>query len=340
MEISMMLASKKRTGVTLVELLIVIAIIGVLIQLTLPAVQSAREAARRTACQNNLKQIGLAALHHDQSLGYLPTAGWGWAWIGDPDRGSGKDQPGSWAYQLLPYMEARDTHDIGLGLKGAAKHDALTLLAGTPHAILYCPSRRSPLATPTVDTPFSLSELEPGLSWYNAKRAPALARSDYKANAGDTFVFWGEGPPPSEAEKGQGFQEFVEIQGPTTPGAFNGVVVQRQPIKAAQIVDGLSKTYFAGEKYLPSSQYDDGTNPADDQSCWNGDDMDMLASTEHPPSRDDHLIGPMGVSFGSAHADGLNMVLCDGSVHFTGYDVDPEIHRQFGNRRDAAGRKP
>jgi prepilin-type N-terminal cleavage/methylation domain-containing protein len=326
--------SKGRRGMSLVELLIVIAIIGVLIQLMLPAVQSAREAGRRAACQNHLKQIVLAAQNHEQAHKHLPTAGWGWAWMADPDRGAGKDQSGSWGYQLLPYLEASHVHDIGRGLFGEAKYDELTRLASTPVAVFYCPSRRLAEATPTVDTPFALTEIPPGLYWYNAKRADNLARSDYKANAGDTFVFWGEGPPPSKAEKGEGFLVFNDIDGPTTPGAFNGVVVQRTPIQFAHIFDGLSKTYFAGEKYLPSEHYETGANPADDQSCWNGDDMDMLASTEHPPSRDDVLKGPMGVSFGSTHVDGLNMALCDGSVQFISYQVDPHVHSQFGNRRD------
>jgi prepilin-type N-terminal cleavage/methylation domain-containing protein len=138
-----MITPSRRLGMSLVELLIVIAIIGVLIQLTLPAVESAREASRRLACQNNLHQLGLAAQQHDQALGHLPTAGWGWAWIGDPDRGTGKSQPGSWAYQLLPFLDEKNTHDIGSGLEGEDKVDALTRLAGTTMSLLYCPHRQA-----------------------------------------------------------------------------------------------------------------------------------------------------------------------------------------------------
>ena len=89
----------KSRAFTLVELLVVIAIIGILIGLLLPAINAARESGRRTQCMNQVKQVGLACMQHESTNGFLPTDGWGWYWVGDPDRGYTRAQPGGWHLQ-------------------------------------------------------------------------------------------------------------------------------------------------------------------------------------------------------------------------------------------------
>src|SRR5262245_44199955 len=102
-------------GLTLIEVLVVVAIIGILIAILLPAVQAARETARRAQCRNNLKQMSLGVLNFESMHASLPSGGWGFSWIGDPDRG-GIDQPGGWFYSILPFIEQQQLADIGRGL--------------------------------------------------------------------------------------------------------------------------------------------------------------------------------------------------------------------------------
>ena len=113
-----------RKAFTLVELLVVITIIGILISLLMPAVQSAREAARRTQCSNNLKQLALGCLNHNTQFNFLPTDGWGWGWIGDPSHGAGWKQPGGWIFSILPFIDQQNVYALQMGLNGSQKATA------------------------------------------------------------------------------------------------------------------------------------------------------------------------------------------------------------------------
>ena len=105
--------TRSARGFTLVELLVVIAIIATLIGLLLPAVQSARESARKTACRNQVRQLALGCVNHLDARRSLPSGGWGSPFTAEPDRGSGPDQPGSWFYSLLPFIEQQTLADLG-----------------------------------------------------------------------------------------------------------------------------------------------------------------------------------------------------------------------------------
>lgn len=306
---------RKRLGFTLVELLVTIVIIGILIGLLLPAVMSAREAARRTQCKNNLKQLSLAVLGAEETFGSYPSSGWGWTWLGDPERGYGVKQPGGWIYQTLPFMEQANVQKMGAGQPEPIKRLELAKASQLVLPTLRCPTRAGSDRCPP----------DPIIHWQNAEIAAGLARSDYVANAGDTFLGIHDGPD-SLAEG-----DRPSFRWPDTSVA-SGVVFQRSKIRHGDVVDGNTNTYMLGEKYVNRRFYNDYGDPGYDQPFTVGDDWDVVRWTERPPMRDADENAP--TLFGSAHSAGLHTAMCDGSVRLIAFTIDGRVHRHLGNRRD------
>ncbi len=332
--------SRRLHGFTLVELLVVITIIGILIALLLPAVQAAREAARRAQCANNLKQIGLAWMNHESANGYYPTNGWGYAWTGDPNAGFSKSQPGGWVYNILPYMELQSLHDLGSDAKTAADvANAIHTRDKTPVVAMNCPSRRPAVA-------YTNAQYHSGSFSGAPVQSPAMSasslvhvRGDYAACLGDVCDnFYIYGPSSCSLNVATSYWDGYK----TYVGQCSGVAAPLVEMAVAQITDGTSNTYMVGERWCDPDRYTDGKYDGDDWAMFTGWQDDILRSTwyyEPNPSLSwtpmpDTPGGDYRHYFGSAHPSGCQFVFCDGSVQTISYTINPEIHRRLGNRHD------
>ena len=326
----------KTRGFTLVEVLVVILIITILIGMLLPAVQMAREASRRSQCQNNLKQIGVAIQLHENALMRLPSGGWGEQWVGDPDRGTGIRQPGGWVYQILPYMDFQALYDLqfdelatvstgsGDSADSSTKDALRARLQATQIPGFNCASRRS-----RGPYPHTASETA-----VNSDATTNDARCDYAANGGD-FVF--------DAGTGPGVDNVDDYSWPLTTEC-TGVIFMRSNLSLDDVSDGKPQTYLVAEKYVNPEHYDDGEDAGDNFSMFSGHSSDTIrwatvasssSSTDTSTTlRRDYPGFANAEAFGSAHPGTFNAVFCDNSVRAISYELDPEVHRRMANRKD------
>jgi prepilin-type N-terminal cleavage/methylation domain-containing protein/prepilin-type processing-associated H-X9-DG protein len=364
--------SPQSQAFTLVELLVVIAIIGILVALLLPAIQSAREAARRTQCKDNVKNIGLACLNHVDSLKVFPTGGAGWDnWIElyvEPDfpdpngKPIGTDRMGvGWAYQILPYMEEGAMHGL----------NRTKQLHGVVVPIYSCPSRRPPTLGPG-GTSLAHPELgdlgSPYLMDYCAFQPCTRVHDGNTGGRAGAALSTMVSSVGNYGEAGGFFAQGDEHY-PTADSFYDGVIVRSPwkrsvsqnaaapgiegifrpnvpyPTKPAKITDGMSKTLLIGEKYIRGDWYGGGYS-SDDTGPTDGWDPDIMRLTCVAPLNDGTTNFPYTGNIGgnpgepvwqtymagSAHTGGFNCCFADGSVHSISYDIDIYVLNSLGTR--------
>ena len=348
-------AFRSSRGFTLVELLVVIAIIGILVSLLLPAVNSAREAARRTQCVNNIRQDALAILLFEQAQGAFPT-------------GANIHEGSMWSAYILPYVEDTALRTLiniqeGGGVNYQWAHPGPYTEAQlrsatfqniraceTPVAIFRCPSARLPEGQYDISSD----------NWHVMRRSPAsylgVASGSLINQTTIKTVANGQGTYDARVKRLTELQDGIMIAVPMTPSAGKIAV---SPIKSRRIRDGMSKTLLVGEAlHDVNAQITIGGVRAErpegdhkDHWAMGSDDIDiandfseclgstgvgmnivstpsenLCAVTTSPSCQASQL------SFSSAHTGGLNGAHADGSVQFYTNDTDAVVWANLGTR--------
>lgn len=322
---------------TLVELLVVIAIIGILVALLLPAVQAARAAARRTQCQNNMKQVGLALMNYHSANGaFPPSSQWPTNANGEPQGVASKTFTGhlaNWVILTLPYMEEQTTYDA-FDLEYPIPDPINEIARGTQIPGLLCPEDQ-----------YNSQNFEGNTAAQTNHYGPNWARGNYGANAA-LGVMQTEGYDGAAAagSKSSGWKN----------DGIRGVMGANVGLSIAKITDGTSKTILAGEIRAGVVQHDVrgvwalGGGPS---ALWRHGYYGDAAGPNSPGDEADDTIGCSDVirSFGgkvplaeekmgciertgntqqtarSMHNGGVFVTFCDGSVHFVSDDVEIRI---------------
>jgi prepilin-type N-terminal cleavage/methylation domain-containing protein/prepilin-type processing-associated H-X9-DG protein len=313
----------RRSGFTLIELLVVIAIIGILIALLLPAVQGARESARRAQCATNLKQIALAMQSYQDALGSLPPGKKGCCW-------------GTWLVYVLPQLEQGNLYNAwnaeGSNLPGTppAGDDDLRYfgvanrtVTSTWISAYLCPSddRNAPIVEPMNGTTF------------------ACTSQNYAANFGNTTQF-------QEDFRGISFRgaPFVDIGSP-----FRGLTQTdrgHRPIGLSAIADGLSMTLLVSEVVVGQGRDLRGFSWWGDAAGFetylgpNSPSPDVLFSpyycqseAPNPPCAAASTDLPDNYAARSRHPGGVNTAMADGSVRFVRDAIDLPVWRALSTTR-------
>lgn len=317
-----MVMQTKRSGFTLVELLVVIAIIGILIALLLPAVQAAREAARRTQCNNHLRQIGIATHNYHDATRELPPSR-----VGDGQQ--------TWLMLILDFMEEaqiKDLWDPQLGCYYDQEYTTRTAqVAG-----LYCPSMPHETRILISKNPPADIHTHPSQESGTGSGGWSGSISDYRAVGGSTCPIPNPGGSPNPITFGQFNERYQPLLDGAIPqaksylkgGAGNrGAIRFRAKTSMRHIIDGTSKTLLAG---------DVGRGTSERGHAFNGDHNSMLQIGElqafcenctapYDPNDPNGNNGGGDQGFGSAHPGVTNFLFVDSHVQPISRDVDPKV---------------
>jgi prepilin-type N-terminal cleavage/methylation domain-containing protein len=284
---------ERRAGFTLVELLVVIAIIGILVALLLPAIQYARESARRVSCANNLKQVGLAAIQHENLHKYYAN------------RTESYNTEGTWITAIMPYMEENDLYNEwarAVGLRKGSLPSAVRPLAeivATPIASLYCPSRRPAAAYPA-----------------RAQGNFLAAHTDYALNGGASTE------PDKFEVKWPGIWESLGLT-----NTFKRV--RNKDVKDGLSKTYLISEKAVSANHYTSGR--DPGDDSSIFACLRGNCVRWAKRVPvHDQLERENCWSCH--SFGSAHPTSFNAVYCDGSVHSLTYEISFAAHAALASR--------
>lgn len=337
---------KPKHGFTLIELLVVIAIIAILIALLLPAVQQAREAARRTQCKNNLKQLGLAVHNYHDVFNQVPPAG-----VGEVLNGSGWSRQASWVVRILPQIEQTtayqqldftDSTFDGVDASWAAPNRAWEVMSRVRIPAFSCPSSTLPQtrAFPT----------SPSTQQLGAPAEISVQISDYAANSGVAFQGGTNATLDSTA--------FFDWGGYL---AHNGVIPQilrrgfgrptGTAVKFASVLDGTSNTIMFGEQSAMHRNGDDYRSSNARGGMWSCGTSSSLSSnnnyvvTSFPINHAGEewwakagffggSVSFNNTAFRSQHTGGAQFTLTDGSVRFVSENINFGTYTALMHRSD------
>ncbi len=328
-----------RQALTLVELLIVIAIIGILISLLLPAVQSAREAARRAQCQNKLMQFGLALQLYHQAHEALPS---GVRDDAGPIRHEPKGKHYSWITQILPYVQQQNTHrkiDFSAGVYTQANLQ----VRGLGITLFACPSHRSegPASDYAgchhdADAPIDVDNH--GVLFLNS-----AVRFDQISDGRSHTLFVGEKLTEEDAEKAM--PEFYDYGAGPVPIQPGEAIEEPQPelqgeaaTEALFPVNPAKPTDFGWMSGTRATLRNTGT-PINQRRRLKP--PSGLYNTMPEPAHDDAAAAALAAArllhvggFESHHAGGAQFVFGDGSVRFLSEQISSQVYLQLGHRAD------